>query len=224
MNKQWLESFNLFLAKSCATYHNVLLCGDLNFPNIPWYSPELATSADEVQFTEILNDYYLSQLNLVPTQVNHVLDLVITNVPNQVHNMSVLSPVQSGLKTDHAVVTFDVQMAIRAAPKIKRTVFDYGRGDFDGLRSTLEAADLFNMVDPDDNVNSNWLKWKDVFLTAVDSTIPKKTIKNARSLPSINGEIIHAIRRKENLRRKLKSSSSDALKTKFKEPSEEKKI
>ena len=43
VNKQWLESFNLFLAKSCATYHNVLLCGDLNFPNIPWYSPELAT-------------------------------------------------------------------------------------------------------------------------------------------------------------------------------------
>ena len=63
VNKQWLESSNLFLAKSCATYHNVLLCGDLNFPNIPWYSPELATSADEVQFTEILNDYYLSQLN-----------------------------------------------------------------------------------------------------------------------------------------------------------------
>ena len=192
VNKQWLETCDLFLAKSCTKYSNILLCGDLNFLNISWVSLELVTNADEVQFTEILNDYNLTQLNLayMKQQLNNVLDLVITNVPNQVRNISILTPAQSGLVTDHAVVTFDFEMAIKAPPRIKRTVFDYGRGDFDKLPSTLEQADLCNTIDLADDVNSNWLKWKNKFLVAVDQAIPKKTIKNVNSPPWINGEII----------------------------------
>ena len=107
-------------------------------------------------------------------------------------------------------------MAIKVAPRIKQTVLDYSRGDFDGLQSTL-VSDLSSAMDKKDNVNKSWSKWKSTFLAAVDQAIPKKCIKNVHSSPWINGEIIHAIKKKETVRRQLKSSSSSSLMEKFKE-------
>jgi CRISPR/Cas system-associated exonuclease Cas4 (RecB family) len=47
--------------------------------------------------------------------------------------------------------------------------------------------------------------------------IPTNKIKGRNSPPWINGSIIHEIRKKEAVRRKLRSSPSDALLAKFKE-------
>ena len=113
--------------------------------------------------------------------------------------MSALSPAQSGLMTDHSIVTFDLQTAIKAAPRIKWTVFDHGRGDFDGLRSTL-VSDLSSTMDKKDDVNKSWSKWKSTFLAAVDRAIPKRHIKNVHSPPGINGEIILAIKKRETVK------------------------
>ena len=45
----------------------------------------------EVPFLEILNDHYLTQMNYIPTRGDRALDLVITNVPDQVCVRDVLS-------------------------------------------------------------------------------------------------------------------------------------
>ena len=52
------------------------------------------------------------------------------------------SPSQSELITDHSAITFDIATPFKARPKIKRTVFDYNRGNFNELRATLETVDL----------------------------------------------------------------------------------
>ena len=83
------------------------------------------------------------------------------------------------------------------------------------LRSTL-VSDLSSTMDKKDDVNKSWSKWKSTLLAAVDRAIPKKRIKNVHSPRWINGEITHAIKKKETVRRKLKSSSS-SLMEKFKE-------
>ena len=143
MNRQWLDEFNLFLANKCSDYTNILICGDFNFPKICWESPEFTVSVDEVQFTELLNDHYLTQVNQIPTRGDHILDLVISSVPENVQNMSVFSPSQCGLVADHSVIMFDIATPFKARQKIKRTVFDYNREKFDELRATLETVDLY---------------------------------------------------------------------------------
>ena len=190
-------------------YHNILVCGDFNFPKINWESPELTTGVDEVQFTELLNDYHLSQLNTLPTRGNNILDLVITNVPTQVENISVLSPFQNGLITDHSTIAFNLVTFVRASPRIKRLVFDYRKGNFDRVRATLENLDLCSGIESEVDIN--------LFFSAIRNNIPMKKIRNINSPPWINGEIIHAIKRKETVRRKLKSSPTDALRNRFKE-------
>jgi hypothetical protein len=51
----------------------------------------------------------------------------------------------------------------------------------------------------------------------VRNYIPTKKIKGRNSPPWVNGSIIHEIRKKEEVRRKLRSSPSDTLLAKFKE-------
>ena len=63
-----------------------------------------------------------------------------------------------------------------------------------------------------------WNQWRDNLLAAVEQHIPTKKIKGRNSPPWMNGNIIHTISwEKEAARRKLKSSPTDALRTKFKE-------
>ena len=90
-----MNQLNLFLGNYCLQYSNVLICGDFNFPKINWESPELTTGVHEVQFSELLNDHHLTQLNTFPTRGHNLLNLVITDVPGQVVNISVPSPAES---------------------------------------------------------------------------------------------------------------------------------
>ena len=131
-------------------------------------------------------------------------------------NISKLKLMDSGLFTDHDTIVFNLKMSIKAAPKLNRTVFDYRRGNMDGLRSALAMIDFSNIIEPGQDINNCWEQWKNTFLSVVRDYIPTKKIQGRNSPPWINGSIIHEIRKKEAVRRKLRSSPSDALLAKFK--------
>ena len=132
----WLEKFNIFLDHASETCENMVIGGDLNLSKIPWDSLENTSGTKEVAFLEILNDHFLTQLNFIPTRHDRVLDLVITNVPDRVRVLEVLSPKESDVFTDHGTVSFEFHASTKATHKIKRTVYDYRNGDFDGLRGS----------------------------------------------------------------------------------------
>ena len=214
--RDWSDKFNIYLAKCSSRYSNMLIAGDFNFPEIHRESPERTKGVDEVAFVEQLSDFFLTQLNTIPTRGDNVLDLVITSVASQVNDISVLSPKESGLFTDHGTIVFHLKISRKAAPPIARTVYDYCRGDFNGLRSAIGAIDLCSTINTDD-VNISWHQWKDAFLAAVQDYIPTKNIKGCNNPPWINGYIVHALRKKESARQKFLSSPTDSLRAKFRE-------
>ena len=95
-------------------------------------------------------------------------------------------------------------------------MYNYSRGDFNGLRSAIGAIDLCSTINTDD-VNISWHQWKDAFLAAVQDYIPTKNIKGRNNPPWINGDIVHALRKKESARQKFLSSPTDFLRAKFRE-------
>ena len=137
-------------------------------------------------------------------------------MPNQINDIYLLSPAESSPFTDHGTIVFQLETSKKAAPKQGRTVYNYKKGDFDGLPSAIEAIDLSNAIHQDD-VNTSLLEWKDTFLAAVEDYIPTKIIKGRNSPLWINGGIVHALKRKEAVQKKLKKSPTDALKNIFKE-------
>ena len=168
----WLEKFNIFLDHASETYENMVIGGDLNLSKISWDSLENTSGTKEVAFLEILNDHFLTQLNFILTRHDRVLDLVITNVPDCVRVLEVLSPKESDVFTDHGTVSFEFHASTKATHKIKRTVYDYRNGDFAGLRGALEALNLCNLIRGSDDINLDWTYWKDALMSAVSDFIP----------------------------------------------------
>jgi hypothetical protein len=80
------------------------------------------------------------------------------------------------------------------------------------------------IIDSGEDINNCWEQWKNTFLSVVRNYIPTKKIKGRNSPPWINGSIIYEIRKKEAVRRKQRSSPSDALLAKFKLKSYEPKL
>ena len=82
-------------------------------------------------------------------------------------------------------------------------MYDYIRGDFDGLWSSRRAANLANFVSNDDvNVNVDWHNWNDALLAAVKDHIPEKKLKRRYPVPWINGPIINFKKKKKESTRK----------------------
>jgi len=46
------------------------------------------------------------------------------------------------MATNHAIASFEFQMSLKVLPKMNRFIYDYNKGDFKGLRSSLWAAKL----------------------------------------------------------------------------------
>ena len=205
------------LSQVCDRFSNILICGDFNFPKISWDNPERTRGADELKFHSILGDYFLSQIVTLPTRDSNILDLVLTNIPDIVELGAVLHPNQVGLFTDHSVVTFSLKASVKKPKSPTRSVYDYRRGDFEGLRSALQSVNLSNVVQDNNTIDQDWTFWKDTFLAAVADFIPLKTIRKRNAPPWLTGDILFLLRKKESVRKKLKLlPRNEILRDKFK--------
>ena len=113
-----------------------------------------------------------------------------TSMLDHIRVCEVLSPQESGVFTDHGVVSFEFCISSKALHKVNRTVYENRRGDFDVLRRVLESLDLCNLVQDSEDINLDWIQWKDTFMSPVSHFIPTKTVKGKNSPPWIMGEII----------------------------------
>ena len=178
-------------------------------------STQNTSATKEVAFLEILNDHFLTQLNLIPTRHDRELDLVITNVLDHVRVRKVLSPKESDVFMDHGTVSSEFHASTKATHKIKRTVYDYRNGNFDGLQGALEALNLCNLIQDSDDINLDWTYWNDTFMSAVLDFVPTKKIKGKNTPPWITSKNIHALRKEEAARSKLKKSPTDHQRQKY---------
>ena len=213
----WMDQFKTFLNCACDHCTNIVICGDFNFPNIQWEAMENVNGANKLLFVETLNDHFLSQLNNTPTRGNNILDLVITNAPDHISLQDILSPGESAILTDHHSISFDFTAFLKAPRKVVRNVYDYAKGDFDGLCGALRAEGLTSTLsDSGEDIDTDWERWKKIFLTAVSNFIPQKKLKGRNPLPWIDGNILHRIKKKESIRRKIKKDPSGSLQRKYK--------
>ena len=68
-----------------SSYEQVIIAGDFNLPNINWMdSNYTCNGALDLEFCDILDDYFMSKHCLLPTRESNILDLLITNHAEQV--------------------------------------------------------------------------------------------------------------------------------------------
>lgn len=216
---EFLHDLNSFLKFAFdSKFKDIILLGDFNYPSIQWLNGSgFSDLSTENGFIDVLQEAGLFQLVNSQTRGQNTIDLLLTTNEYLIDNINVTDDDSVSLKSDHKAITLDVNLNRKPKLLTKRLVYNYKKGDFDSLRAILRSLPLTDIVLSENDIAIAWAKWKDVFLAAVDTYIPKSTIKRSYKPPYITSDIIHAIHKKETLRKRAKSSNSPQLWEKFRE-------
>lgn len=211
-NNSFITEFNSFLSK-VGNQSKVLLLGDFNFPNIKWLENiNSSLTPDEFAFSELLKDYFLSQVNFNATRIsNHlkanILDLIITNEPKCVVNIEASSS-QLPFPTDHFPVTFSLITRLPRLTKQPRTVYNFKNANFDALKQSLLNSQLEDIITDELTIEECYHQWFCKLNEIVDSCIPKIKINDKNTPPWIDGSVIHLVRKKNETRKKAIKTNS----------------
>ena len=150
-SRNFVDKFASFLNKSEIARSNrkLVLVGDFNFPKINWPTPCFTpNTSDGFHFCETLHYHNLTQIVTSPTRISTnnssstILDLIITNFPEHVQNLELLTPNEIHFQTDHSLLVFDVTIKLKNLPKSSRMIYDYRNAHLVGLRNTLKVTDF----------------------------------------------------------------------------------
>ena len=184
-------------------FDQIIICGDFNQPDIDW-STGIASSSESLHnyFTKFVKDNYLWQLVNFPTRNNNILDLILTNIPDKIHNLHGYDDI---ISTDHKLIGFDLDLKVPKKPDIKRSVYNFKRADWSSLNNSLQNTSWDQCFVPND-VDASLSNWCAVFLTVANKHVPKSKTRNIHDHPWIDKELLSLIKRKNMQRLKANRS------------------
>ena len=184
---------NTCINKASQLYEKILICGDLNFPEINWQTFEVDAGPYSApsQFLECINNNYLMQHVSEPTRRRgkdkpSLIDLIITeNSQTLQSNIIHDAPFGSG---DHDVLKWKylVSMsptATEETPKSTTLKLNVNKGNYEELNNLLDAIDWTKEFK-----NKSLSESVDIFYQLTDDIInkcvPKKHPKKAGNIDS----------------------------------------
>jgi hypothetical protein len=203
------------------------MVGDFNLPNIDWSldfpSPTSKGSFKEELFCEIITDQFLYQKSVGPTHLHcNKLDCVFSNSSKLITNVNCTNPTDL-FPTDHYLIEFDIKVCFQKAKSIRRTVYDFNNANFDVAREHLMNVPLDSAISDNSDIDECWKAWKDLFLTAKDKFVPKKTVVDTNTPPWIDRDVKHTIKKKYTALRQYRQKRTEGRKRKLRQLTQETK-
>ena len=114
-----------------------------------------------------MQDYGLVQHVLTPTRGANVLDLLLTNYNDLISDIKI----REGLGfSDHASIYCLLNLLPPKQSHTTRMLYNYSKANFTEFRDCLQKIPWD--VASSEDIDNWWLKWKDLFFTAVDCHVP----------------------------------------------------
>ena len=121
--------------------HPLVIVGDFNAPGVNWSSLS-GSSLFETSLCNLVFNLNLSQEVASPTHTKgNISDLVLTNNPSLISNVSISPQSTSYFQSDHFIVSFSLCVPIPPSSKAVQKymyVVDYSKIDWEGLDISLE--------------------------------------------------------------------------------------
>ena len=193
----------------------ILLAGDLNLPSVTWSDgstinpcPIYGHGINQL-FLDTINEYGLEQLITQPTRGNNILDLVFSTQPNIISNLQIIPGI-----SDHEAIFFHLGLATSLpVHETKHPILLYHKGNLNGLKpDMLEFQNQLQFMSTDPyshNIETNWLRFKLTFNTAINKNIPQTTSKTQKYLLWLNSAIRKKMQKRKHLYNKAKSTGSE---------------
>ena len=164
------ESFDVSLyneIKSNVGTGNIVIMGDFNCPSVNWDSFVCDSEGNRLLTT--MDDLFMEQLVNHPTRYNNILDLVFTNNPNQICDMTVGECLGT---SDHRIIRFNILYKFKAVDNIS-FIPNYRKANFDSIRAEILSNDWDELLQGND-IERSWLIFRDTLVDICDRNIPKK--------------------------------------------------
>ena len=192
--------------------NEIILLGDFNHPDLKWGTAEDKNLPQfSKDFVSLLERFGLIQYNKNPsTKSGNILDLIITNIPNEITS---ICAGYHPFRSDHFVLSFEINVAYERCPTVTRTVYNFSRMNAARMRRDLRRCNFFAR---NDTVDDMWNSFKDQLIAVVNRHVPKINIKNKNSPPWVDGDVIKASKKKRTAFKRAKKLDSLAGWSKFK--------
>lgn len=189
------------------------LIGDFNFSNVLWPESYPRNNVEDLFLSYLMNDLGHTQLIDSPTHSKgRTLDLLFTNDPSCVVDVDVLDE-HSFCFSDHYPVSFSLKVDVGRTRRPPRSIRLWDKGDYEAISTDLGVIDWSSEFTGD--INYNVGRFNDILYSMLDKYVPSKVLKPVL-LPIWYGHECESARaRKENLRKRWKTSRSDEDYAKF---------
>ena len=196
-------------------YSHRCVVGDFNYKDINWtsWTTEHGEESKEQMFIDTIRDCFFFQHIQQATRSRgddqpSTLDLIFTDEEMQISEVKHLAPLG---KSDHGMIIFDFHCYLDySKPKIS---FLYDKGDFTGMRDSLERSDWveeFKKLAVKSDVELLWANMKGKFKELRGTFVPQKSTSNlcwkAKFQTPLRKITRKAIKEKTILHRKMMST------------------
>ena len=160
----------------------LVLLGDFNMPSIDW-SSNLTLHCSSVTCTGLLLELYfkhgLHQLIDFSTRGSNILDLLFTNDPNCICNVS---PRDTFSSSDHDSLCFNlIYRNDRPSSNVSRSFYNFNRADWDGIRTHLSNFNFSVLFESCSSPAEVFDCFYSILYECLQLFVPCKTVKrNAR--------------------------------------------
>ena len=182
--------------QACLTDHkncDIIIAGDLNFPHVDWADPlcrKTSTTTNDVQLqlNKLLNltdDYFLNQLITEPTRDGNTLDLVFTNITDDLLDCN-LTEYKS--MSDHKLIELKLKNLNNSTENEEEPQesneqnseykhFNFHKADYNLINTELSQINWVSEL-KDCSVKDQLSKFHEIVLNAVSKHTSKKLIHN----------------------------------------------
>ena len=151
--------------------YDIIITGDFNLPDVDWYTLD-ALSLVSSQFCDFIFTYNLTQHVMNATHAKgNILDLVISNCPERIIDISIDKSIGCGLSDYHFIVV-ELLTVNKTVSKLNQNnasnCFCFNKFDFKEADSYFLGQDFSTLLNSN-NVELSWLFLKGVLLDACDT-------------------------------------------------------
>ena len=193
----------------------LILIGDLNMPHTNW---ETGVSGNRIEqlFLDTFNNLSLSQVIEHPTHnKGNILDIVTTDKPEHVHNITVDSGSGFG-GSDHYPIAFRIDLNARRKKSTKRCILNFKKANWTGINSDFANVNWANILSGC-NMEDAWSIFRSKFSEITERHIPKIKISDGFQPPWFDSEVYELSERKKWFHKRWKKSKNDLHYAKFAE-------
>ncbi|XP_065182533.1 uncharacterized protein LOC135813361 [Sycon ciliatum] len=155
---------------------HLIIAGDFNAHNTAWLGSSRTTPAGE-KLEDLCALHHLQQHVTEPTRGNALLDLIMSDLGNPTVRLG--PPIG---RSDHATILAEFKTELCREPKTARTVWQYGRADWDRLNYHLRSVDWDALMSED--ANSSCTNITSAILDGMNQFIPSQLLCTRPSDPA----------------------------------------